>query len=53
MLVFVGWVKFDIVENLTELRLAEGKEIVGFERRGEELLREADEVDLVWCWGVG
>lgn len=53
MLVLVGWVEFDVVEDLAELRLAEGQKIVGFERRGEELLREADKVDFIFAGGVG
>ena len=42
MLVLVGWVELDVIEDLTELGLAKGQEVVGFERRREELLREAD-----------
>lgn len=47
MLILVGRVELDVVEDLAELRLAEGQEVVGFERGREELLREADEVELI------
>lgn len=53
MLVLVCWVEFDVVEDLAELRLAKGQEIVGFERRREKFLREADKVELVHAWSVG
>ena len=42
MLVLVCWVELDVIEDLAELGLAKGQEVVGFERRGEKLFREAD-----------
>lgn len=52
MLVLVGGVQLDVVEDLGELRLAESQIFVIFEGGREHLFGEADEVDLVIAWSA-